>query len=208
MVLVTGPLGGFAASGSLAGSLVFSSWKGRAYVRRLVTPSNPKSGLQVGVRSMFKFLAQNWAGLDTIDQDTWDARAAATVISPFNAFMSLNQTRWRNFQMPGQVDPITNTGAVMVTPVWSAAAQTRQITLTNGGVTVGQNWGRTIHKGPTMFTPSVSNCIAVILLDQDSTDVLFVDTPLPAGEVFYNAHDFTDDGVISSELGEISATVS
>ena len=207
MVLVTGPLGGFSASGSLAGSLVFSSWKGRAYVRRLVTPSNPKTGLQVGVRRMFKFLAQNWANLTTVEQDTWDSRAAATVISPFNAYMSLNQKVWRNFQTPGQQDPIGDTGTVMTTPVWSAAAQTRQITLTNGGVAVGQNWGRTIHKGPTMFTPSVSNCIAVILLDQDANDVLFVDTPLPAGEVFYNAHDFTDDGVISSELGEISATV-
>lgn len=208
MVLVTGPLGGFSASGSLAGSLVFSSWKGRAYVRRLVTPSNPNTGLQKGVRSMWKFLAQNWAGLTTVEQDTWDDRAAATVISPFNAYVSLNQRVWRNFQTPGQQDPIGDTGSVGSTPVWSAAAATRQITLTNGLGVAGNNWGRSIHKGATGFQPSVGNCIAIILLDQDANDILFVDTPLPAGEVFYNATDFTDDGVQSAPLGEVSATVS
>ena len=41
MAKVSGPLFSVDASGSYAGSLVFSKWKGRNYVRQLVTPSNP-----------------------------------------------------------------------------------------------------------------------------------------------------------------------
>ncbi len=40
-----------AASKTLGDTLVFSQWKGRAYVRLKVTPYNPKSDYQTGIRS-------------------------------------------------------------------------------------------------------------------------------------------------------------
>ncbi len=207
MVKVIGPLGGFDASGSLAGSIVFAKWKGRNYVRRLVKPSNPRSGGQVGVRAMFKFLAQNWAGLTAVEQQTWDAGADTKSISPFNEYMSANQKRWRNFLPPGQQTPITEAGTVATSLTWSATAGVRQITLASQLMVLADNWGRLIFKGDTGFSTSFSNCIGAILLDQVTTVVNFVDTPLVAGAYFYNARDFTDDGVLSSELGEVTATV-
>jgi len=207
MVKVIGPLGGFDASGSLAGSIVFSKWKGRNYVRRLVTPSNPRSGSQVGLRSVFGFLAQQWANLTTIEQATWDARAAQTNISPFNAYTSFNQRRWRNFLPPTQNDPPTETGLVGVSDTWTATAGVRQITLLSGLLTLNQNWGRLIFKGLTGFSTAFSNCIGVVLLDQIANDIVFVDTPLVPGAYFYNSRDFTDDGVLGAELGEVTATV-
>lgn len=207
MALVTMPLGSFDASGSVAGAIVFSKWKGRNYVRRLVKPSNPKSGPQVGVRSMFKFLAQNWAGLTAPEQATWQPLADAAVVSPFNAYMSSGQKRWRNFLPPGQEIPITETGTPGTNATWLAAAGVRQITLTSNLMTLGDNWGRLIFKGDTGFSTAFSNCIAIILLDVVSTNVEFVDTPLIAGSFFYNARDFTDDGVLGAELGEVTATV-
>ncbi|KKL03779.1 hypothetical protein LCGC14_2622690, partial [marine sediment metagenome] len=96
MVKVNAPAMSLDASGSLAGALTFSKWKGRNYVRQLVRPSNPRSGGQVGVRAMFKFLSQIWAGLAPADKTSWEDRADDKVISPFNAFMGYNQFRWRN----------------------------------------------------------------------------------------------------------------
>jgi len=41
MARVVGPLMSLAASQTLGGTLVFSQWKGRAYVRLRVDPYNP-----------------------------------------------------------------------------------------------------------------------------------------------------------------------
>jgi len=207
MVKVIGPLGGFDASGSLAGSIVFSKWKGRNYVRRLVKPSNPKSGGQVGVRAMFKFLSQNWAALAAPDKATWDAGADSKTISAFNEYMSKNQARWRNFLAPGQATPITEGDAVGAMETWTATAGVRQITLLNQTDLLNQNWGRLIFKGATGFATSFSNCIGAVLLNVGATPVNFVDTPLIAGTYFYNARNFSADGVLGAQLGEVTATV-
>lgn len=208
MVKVIGPLGGFGASGSLAGTIVFSQWKGRPYVRRLVKPSNPRSGGQVGVRAMWKFEAQNWAALTVAEKQTWEAGADTKVILPFNEYVSVNQKRWRNFLPPSQETPILEAGTVGISQTFSATAGIRQITIANDLMAANENWGRLIFKGAMGFTSSFSNCVSAILLNQDVSLINFVDTPLQAGTFFYNARDFTDDGVLGAELGEISATVS
>jgi len=51
MPRVTGPLMSLAASQTLGDTLVFSQWKGRYYVRLRVTPYNPKSDYQTGIRA-------------------------------------------------------------------------------------------------------------------------------------------------------------
>lgn len=51
MAKVTGPLMSQDASGAYAGTLVFSKWKGRNYVRQLVTPSNPQTTGQQNTRA-------------------------------------------------------------------------------------------------------------------------------------------------------------
>jgi len=43
MAKVTGPLMSMSASGKLGNAIVFSIWKGAAYVRKFVIPSNPQS---------------------------------------------------------------------------------------------------------------------------------------------------------------------
>jgi len=51
MTRLTGPVMSLSASGALADTLVFSQWKGRFYARLLVTPYNPKSNYQTGIRA-------------------------------------------------------------------------------------------------------------------------------------------------------------
>ena len=58
MSKVTGPLGSLDASGSIANTLVFSKWKGRNYVRLLVTPKNPMSDGQAEARTKLGVLGK------------------------------------------------------------------------------------------------------------------------------------------------------
>lgn len=51
MAKLTGPLFSMDASGSFAGAMVFSKWKGRNYARQLVIPSNPHSADQEAARN-------------------------------------------------------------------------------------------------------------------------------------------------------------
>jgi len=56
MATVKGPLLSMDASGQIAKTQVYGSWKGIAYSRRYVVPSNPKSTEQTLTRNTFKFL--------------------------------------------------------------------------------------------------------------------------------------------------------
>ena len=97
MAKLTGPLMSIDARGSIAGALTFSAWKGRNYVRQLVTPANPKSPAQTAFRAMFGFLSRAWATLNDVQagsQASWQALAEAGNYSAFNAFMRFNQDRW------------------------------------------------------------------------------------------------------------------
>lgn len=64
MAKVTGPLMSMDASGSVGGTLTFSKWVGRSYVRHLVIPSNPQTADQMTVRNAFSVMgkATAWAG--------------------------------------------------------------------------------------------------------------------------------------------------
>lgn len=206
MVKVSGPALSLQASGKLGGALVFATWKGRPYVRGLVRPANPKSGGQVGMRSMMKFCSQQWAGLGASPKASWDIRADDRTISPFNAFCGLNQDRWRNFLSPTQADPPTETGTVGTIINEAATGAIRQIDVEAEVSVLNDNWGLMIFRWPTTgFSTTWSNCVQIIPAASAAT-FHWIDTPLVAGAYFYNFRPFTDDGVIGAEVGEVTAT--
>ena len=85
MARVSGPMMSVDASGKFGGSMVFAKWKGRNYVRQLVTPKNPKAAKQTGVRSMLAFLAPLWTGLSAPHKATYDDLALAKAIGELRA---------------------------------------------------------------------------------------------------------------------------
>jgi hypothetical protein len=105
MARTTGPLFSLDASGSTAGAITFSKSKGRTYVRKLVTPKNPKSQKQTGTRAMMKYLAQLWATITADAKASWDDLAQAKNISPFNAFTAENLDRWQSNKAPTHAYP-------------------------------------------------------------------------------------------------------
>jgi hypothetical protein len=194
MAIVKGPAMSLDASGSIAGAVVFSKWKGRNYVRQLVTPANPKSGSQTGFRASMRFLSQIWSSLSAGDQATWESRAADLIVSEFNAFISYNQRRWRNFLTPSSVDPATELSAAPLAATGAAVAGVRQatISLTDGGTP--PDFGYVLFRsGTTGFTPAISNAIALVPWDSGGV-TQYIDTPLDPGTYYYRSKGFNDDG--------------
>jgi hypothetical protein len=90
MAVVTGPLLSFSASGQIAKTQVYASWKGRPYARRLVTPSNPRSTDQTLTRNVFTFLSNVWKVAPADFRAPWTAYASGLVMTDRNAFNKKN----------------------------------------------------------------------------------------------------------------------
>ncbi len=207
MATVKGPLFSIDASGTVGGAIVYSSWKGRSYVRQHAVPANPKSVGQLSVRAMMKFLSQDWTNLSTVQKAVWETRAAVTNISPFNAFLGYNMTRWGLYKTPSIADPAaeSNTAGVIDTPV--ATAGSRSILISLDVDTLNDNWGALIYRSDsTPVNPTRNNMVQVVKADAAET-YTWLDFPLTPGTIqYYQIKSFSDDGVIGSGPSIISAT--
>lgn len=92
MAKLVGPLMSFGASGKLADSLVFGSWKGIPTARQYVVPSNPQSAGQVAQRDLMTSIVNAWrrTDLSAAIRTAWDRLAAFKTVaaSGFNLFTS------------------------------------------------------------------------------------------------------------------------
>lgn len=205
MVKVHGPMFSLKASGTLADTVTFTSWKGRNVVRERVIPSNPKTGPQTGMRMMMKFLSQIWDGLTTANKATWEDLADATVISEFNAFTSFSMKRWRSFKSPSKETPASESGEGGDAPTTTPTGGIRQIQLSIADGANPPDWGWFIYRDiETAFTPAYSNCIAVI--PRTATPTVYIDTPLAPDTYYYRIGGFSDDGVKGTLEAEINET--
>ena len=196
------------ASGSIGGALTFATTKGRQYVRQLVTPANPRSASQTGTRAMMTYLSQVWTTLSVANKATWEALAAQTNISPFNAFVSHNMKRWTQFTSPGRVYPVPNTGTVATSVTMGLTGMVKEarvrVTLATA---LNQNWGAAIFRSSTaVFTPAKSNCVGVIQA-ASLTFFDFFDKNLLPGTYYYDVKAFTENGVFGADVGEASVVV-
>lgn len=207
MARITGPLHSDDASGRFAGSLVFAKWKGRNYVRQLVTPANPKSAAQTGVRSMMAWLATWWSSFSDPNKATWDALAASKEISSFNAFVGECLKRWQTNSGPtieypaaeanDTLDPdaFAVDGVILVT---SGAAGYVDMSATPDSTGAADAKGVMIFRGDAAPTPfSWAKCIKIIEVTLGA-EWTYTDSPLDAGTYHYKIAYFGDDGVIGA----------
>lgn len=206
MVKVNAPMMSLSASGTLGDAITFSSWKGRSYVRERVIPSNPRSGGQVGRRSMFAFLTQKWDALATVDKATWQDLADQLVASPFNAFVSDNMEGWHNFLTPTQATPATRTGTPSDNALTAAVWEENRVKLSIAGTALGDAWGLAIFAatGATV-TPSVGNCVLAVIDDTIAAHDVFW-TPPTVEQYTFDTIAFADDGAQAAAGGPESAT--
>jgi len=206
MVKVYGPMFSMDASGTIAKTATFSKWKGRNYVRQCVVPANPKSALQVSVRAMMRFLSQAWVGVGSTPQGSWDDRAAALNVSPFNAYIQQNLQRWREFQAPSQTDPAAETGTEPVATLDSATGGPSYMDVEFTITTLNDVWGAILFRSPTgTFDTSRANAIRVIPITGTGT-LVYTDSNLDAGDYYYDARFFTKEGLLGVEEGEVTGT--
>lgn len=154
MAKSTGPLLSLGASGTLAKTMVFSKWKGRAYVRRHVIPSNPKTSEQLLTRNVFSFGSGIWKAAPTLLRAPWDRFAVGQVLTGRNAFIGKNTRELRTAALmtgwigsPGAKGGLAPEGIVL--------------TPTSGGLDVAF----TVPAPPTGWTLQAS--VAAVILDQD-----------------------------------------
>jgi len=104
VVKLKSPLMSLDASGSVGKAITFSKWKGRNYVRKLVIPHNPQSGLQTGMRAWLTWLSKYWAVLSAGDKAVWAAYYPADSISSalgeILGSIRIQQTRLRQRKRP------------------------------------------------------------------------------------------------------------
>lgn len=206
MVKVRGPMGSAEAAGTFGGSAVFSRWKGRAYVRTKVTPTNPKSALQVSARQMLAFLSQQWKEISEPNQATWYERAFQKQVSYYHAYISLNLDRFRQFTAPSQVYPPAETGTLPDLDSLDASGGVAHIELNQTWYNRYHAWGILIFRSQTPgFATSRQTLITVQPLLIDSGP-LYDDQNLLPGTYYYNFRSFTTTGKISAQLGQISGT--
>jgi hypothetical protein len=192
---LTGPMMSLDASGSIGGVLVAAKWKGRNYMRTLVTPSNPRSAGQTSTRAMMKFLSQNWAAISDGDKASWEELAAAGSYSPFNAYTSFNMARWTQWQSPTQVYPVPAADTPGTVSAFTGTAGVRQNTLNVTLSSVDDNWGIILYRSATdTFTPSKTD-VVLVGFHQTAGALAFIDTPVAAGVWHYRVGTFSVGGV-------------
>ncbi len=208
MVKLRGPMMSLAASGSLGKKLTFGKALGRPYARRLVIPGNPKTGGQISIRQMIKFLSQQWAGQSSVAQQSWQALADSNKIAPYHAYCKINAARWRSFLSPSIISTILPWTPSSNVATWTAVAGVREITLTmSTDGSASTDWGFMLFASTsTGFTPAYSNLITLVQSNA-TTDVTFVHGPLPAGTYYYRTKIFNTFAASGTLAAEINATI-
>lgn len=84
------PLLSFGASGAIAKTQVYATWKGIAYARRYVIPANPNTAEQQETRSVFSWLVNSWKFADAAVIAAFDAYAEGQPLTGLNAYIKQN----------------------------------------------------------------------------------------------------------------------
>jgi len=90
MARLTAPLLSLGASGSIAKSIVYASWKGIPYARVHVTPANPKSAGQQEVRGVFATLSEMWKRMPQLARDPFVYAVRGLPLTARNKHVQLN----------------------------------------------------------------------------------------------------------------------
>ena len=96
MSRIVAPLLSFSASGQIAKTQVYSTWKGRPYVRRYAIPSNPKTADQMETRNTFSWLNNVWKFMPATAIDAWTAYANSSRFTNRNGFIKRNLSDLRS----------------------------------------------------------------------------------------------------------------
>lgn len=209
MVKIKGPLMSLEATGGVDATMIFSTWKGRPYVRTQPKTRDPETGPQKAARAGIIFLSQAWKTIIAGIQISWQPLADEAYTAPFHQYMKYNLLRHRNFLAPTVIYPATLAFPPEPIDTFSATPGTRHITVLISPAAPGAAiWGFYLFRSTsTGFTPAFDNCIAMLPAD-GLNNVTYMDTQLAPDTYYYDAKPFSIVAAIGPLKGEINATVS
>lgn len=207
MVRLTAPMLSLGASGSLGKTVTYSIWKGRAYARQCVTPTNPKSAAQSGVRAMMAFLAQQWTNLTAGEKATYDDAAEAKAISSFNEYTSYNLQRWQLFDPPSKAYPAAEASTPLTVSDMTLTGGDGNVLVQLTPSAATDIWGFVILRSDAEITAPNWNQVVKVLEADGVSQVQWTDTPLDAGTYHYRAAVINDDGKMGTVIADDTATV-
>ena len=204
MVKVVAPMLSLAASGTLGKAITFTTWKGRPVVRTRVIPANPRTGLQVGMRSGIAAYPYIWnERLAAAGQALWNAAVGTEAISGFNLFTRLSQRSLRNNYGPFYVPAKQGQAGTPAPPGDAAATQDGtdlDITFTDNPLGYGI---LLFHSLTTPFTPGIINLTAVVPAGLQ----LWVHRNPGVGTHYYDCRTFAEDGGVGALETQFIGTI-
>ncbi len=204
MAKVKGPLMSMEASGTVAGSIVFSSNRGRQYVRQHVIPHNPQSPAQTGVRVSMKGLVALYQSNKTAIDSAFHTRAVQLNISQFNAFTGFNQKRRSegkyaaNSTTPSDAAPSANASSL------GQVVSGRYVTLTWTDSVSADAWTNMLYR-KLGADPTGAPSELVGMVKQG--DRKFIDGPLASGAWHYVIAAVSKNGGQTTVSAAVTATI-
>jgi len=197
MVKLKGPGLAQQASGSLGSELIFSTWKGRAYLKKKTAPKQPQTGRQVAMRTMMRFLASEWNAISSAHKATWLDLADKTKISPFNAYQAENLARWRNLQAPSQIYPPTEAADQAELSVLTCFGECRHVRIRMRiQAPLADAWTAFVFHKLGAYPPAAWQNLVHVEMMNDAPYHYWTQTPLPPGQHFYRFTVGSNDGKV------------
>jgi hypothetical protein len=204
MAKTNGPLFSLEASGTIGKAITYGKNKGRNFVRVRVTPANPQTAAQTGVRANFAGLVILWKANTAILTANFSTLAATTQVSAFNAFVGFNQKRLSqgkgpaNSTTPSELAPIANATGL------AATVSGKYVSLTWVQSTDANAWDTAIYRKLGADPTGIRTELVAIIPRGTQT---YLDGPLVAGAWHYVLQAQSVNGGKSAVTTAVTATV-
>lgn len=104
MPKVKAPMLSFGASGQIANSMVYSTWKGIPYTRQYAIPANPRTVKQTRNRGVFQMINAAWLFAPAAVQAGFNAFAVGKPLTGRNKFFAENQKLLATDPAPADIE--------------------------------------------------------------------------------------------------------
>lgn len=192
--------------GTVGDAITYTSYKGKAYVRKQSKRKQPQSFRQIAARSLLTFIAQSWSGIDDFGRTTWKEAALADDITPLNAQIrdAQNQQQlergWRSQKIGGFTQPNKPTAPVAIPEFKSIVFSWTRPFIFNQGT-----YSAAVY---LKFESSVEGIFKELRLIVPVTTTSVQILNLPSGqEIFLRVRETTPVGFLGDLSDEISATI-
>lgn len=172
------------------GGHVASKNRAGAYLRTKVTPTNPGTTYQVGVRNRLAGLSSAWRGLSANERIAWNAAVAdfartdifGDLLNPsgFNLYQKLNNNLI-NIGLPALATPPMPEAVSAFSSLSIVADTTAQTLILTFGPAIDEN-----HRVFIKATPSISQGITFVKSEYRQIGVIWLGhaSPFPAGDYY------------------------